>query len=368
MIDRYSQSAIASDLTEKMVFVTGPRQIGKTTLAKRLLDDPRGYLSWDIPDHREHILRREIPPTSMVVLDEIHKYRSWRAYLKGLYDQHGDALRILVTGSAHLDAYRHGGDSLQGRYHLHRLHPLSVAELGSKDSLHDLLRLGGFPEPFLSGSERTAHRWSREYRTRIVHEEIASLEQIVDLGNLELLALRLPELVGAPLSLNALREDLGVSHDSVRRWVAALERLYAIVRISPFGAPRLRAIKKAQKHYLFDWTQVPEAPQRFENLVAMALLKWVDYEQDTAGRDLELRYFRDVDRREVDFVVTDRRTPVLLVEAKWSDGRVDTSLRYLKRRFPEADAWQLSATGTKDVLNTDGIRLAPAPVFLATLV
>ena len=173
----------------------------------------------------------------------------------------------------------------------------------------------------MSGSERTARRWSREYRTLLIQEEVTSLEQIVDLGNLELLALRLPELVGAPLSLNALREDLGVSHDAVRRWVAVLERLYAVVRLSPFGAPAIRAIKKAQKHYLFDWTQVPELPQRFENLVAMALLKWVHQQQDAEGRDVELRYFRDLDGREVDFVVTERRVPVLLVEAKWGRHR-----------------------------------------------
>ncbi len=358
---------VREDLKEKMVFVAGPRQVGKTTLAKGVLTDPAGYLNWDIAEHRESILNRELPPVRVIAFDELHKYRSWRDYLKGLYDGAGREFSILVTGSARLDAYRRGGDSLQGRYHLHRLHPLSLAELGDPASLHDLLRLGGFPEPFFSGSERSARRWSREYRTLLVHEEIGSLEQIVDLGNLELLSLRLPELVGAPLSLNALREDLGVSHDAVRRWVAALERLYALIRVSPFGSPAIRAIKKAQKHYLFDWTQVPALPQRFENLVAMALLKWVHQQQDAEGRDLELRYFRDVDGREVDFVVTDRTVPVLLVETKWSDTGVDRSLRYLKRRFPDAEAWQLSASGTKDARTPEGIRLAPATALLSRL-
>ncbi len=367
MLERYNESVIRSDLTEKMVFVTGPRQIGKTTLAKSLIPDP-GYLSWDIPEQRELILRREIPAVDAIVLDEIHKYRSWRQYLKGLYDQHGARLQILVTGSAHLDAYRRGGDSLQGRYHTHRLHPLSIAELGDPSALDPLLRLGGFPEPFLSGSERSARRWSLEYRTRLVHEEITSLEQIVDLGNLELLAIRLPELVGSPLSINALREDLSVSHDSVARWIGALERLYGLVRISPFGAPKIRAIKKAQKHYLFDWTQVPEMPQRFENLVAMALLKWIDYQHDAEGRELELRYFRDVDGREVDFVVTESRRPIMFVEAKWSDGPMDKSLRYLKQRFPDVDSWQISATGSRDVVTDQGIRVAPAARLLGELV
>jgi predicted AAA+ superfamily ATPase len=275
-----------------------------------------------------------------------------------------------VTGSARLDFYRFGGDSLQGRYHLLRLHPLSAAELdvSSPGGLQDLLALGGFPEPFFGGSENEARRWSREYRQRLVNEEITSLERVQDLGALETLMLRLPELVGSPLSLNALREDLQVSHRTVAGWVAILERLYAAFRLAPFGAPRIRAVKKEQKHYHFDWTLVPGQAARFENLVASHLLKWVHYRQDTEGRDFELRYFRDRDGREVDFVVVEGRQPRLLVEAKWGDAETDPGLRYLKRRFPGADAWQVCAAGSKDYRTPEGIRVAPALVLLRTLV
>ena len=153
--------------------------------------------------------------------------------------------RILVVGSARLDAYRFGGDSLQGRYHLLRLHPLSAAELRltTSDDLADLLALGGFPEPYFGGSQVEARRWSREYRTLLIREEVASLERVQDLGALELLMLRLPELVGSPLSINALREDLEVSHKTAAAWLDVLERLYAIFRLTPFGAPAIRAVK-----------------------------------------------------------------------------------------------------------------------------
>jgi len=154
---------------------------------------------------------------------------------------------------------------------------------------------------------------------RLVREEVAGLERIQDLGNLELLALRLPELVGSPLSINALREDLQLSHKTVDSWLKVLERLYAIFRLPPFGAPRIRAVKKEQKHYHFDWSLVPSEPARFENLIASHLLKWVHFEQDARGRDIELRYFRDTDGREVDFVVAERRHPQLFVECKWGD-------------------------------------------------
>ena len=367
---RYLTGQVRQDLARKMVFVAGPRQVGKTTLARKLPGGDSGYLNWDDPDHRERILRRELPNSNLWVFDEIHKYRRWRNYLKGLFDTKPAKQRILVTGSARLDLYRFGGDSLQGRYHLLRLHPFSMAELGlrSQADLLDLLTLGGFPEPYLSGSETEARRWSREYRSLLVREEVASLERIQDLGHMELLVIRLPELVGSPLSINAVREDLQVSHKTLSVWLQILERLYAIFRVSPLGAPRLRALKKAQKHYHLDWSVVPDDAARFENLVAGHLLKWVHHEQDVLGRDLELRYFRDVDGREVDFVVTEGRKPVLLVESKWSDASLDKGLRYLKKRFPNAEAWQVSAVGKKDYTTPEGVRVAPSIEFLSGLV
>ena len=368
---RYLASSVKADLARKMVFVGGPRQVGKTTLALQILGrSRRGYLNWDDADDRERILRRELPATKLWVFDELHKYRGWRNYLKGIYDKRSHEQRILVTGSARLDLYRFGGDSLQGRYHYHRLHPLSVAELDQQQprQLLDLLTLGGFPEPFLSGSETQARRWSREYRVRLIQEEVVGLEQVQDLGNLELLALRLPELVGSPLSINALREDLQLAHATVSKWLDIFERLYAIFRLAPFGSDLIRAVKKERKHYHVDWSVVPRESARFENLVASHLLKWVHHQQDTQGRDIELRYFRDVDGREVDFVVVERARPLMLVECTWSDTAIDRGLRYLKERFPRAEAWQVSATGSKDYASPHGIRVCHAVPFLRRFV
>ena len=229
-----------------MVFVGGARQVGKTTLAKALLKHPQGYLNWDISKDRERILQNHMPDQPMWVFGEIHKYKSWRGYLKFIYDEYAETHQVLVTGSARLDYYHHGGDSLQGRYHYLRLHQLSVAELGCSNNadIQQLFDLGGFPEPFFSSSKINAKRWSREYRQRLLQEDLLSLEQIKDIGKLELLMLRLPNLVGSPLSVNSLREDLQVSHKAVSHWLEIFERLYAIIRIAPFGAPTLRAVKK----------------------------------------------------------------------------------------------------------------------------
>ena len=364
---RYIVDQIMSDLARKMVFVGGPRQVGKTTMARHILGKSgQGYLNWDISQDREAILKQQLPNVPLWVFDEIHKHRDWRDYLKDIYDHFGNEKKILVIGSARLDYYRHGGESLQGRYHYLRLHPLSIAELGitTQEDLLTLLTLGGFPEPFFGGSAVEAKRWSREYRQRLIQEDLLSLEKVHDVGKLEWLMLRLPELVGSPLSIHAISQDLQVSHYHVSGWLTMLERLYAIVRLPPFGAPTIRAVKKEQKHFHYDWTLVQDKGGRFENFVALHLLKWVHYEIDTKARDLDLRYFRDVDGREVDFIITENGEPLYAIEVKWSDADISSGLKYFKNKFPGCQAWQISATGIKDYINKEHIRVAPAGVLL----
>jgi len=370
-LKRYLTDQVVRDLDTKMVFIAGPRQVGKTTLAKHLFGKHKqGYLNWDITKDREAILKQQLPVSKLWIFDEIHKYTKWRNYLKGVYDQFGKIHKILVTGSARLDYYRRGGDSLQGRFHLLHLDPLSVKELKikSQPDFDKLFQLGGFPEQFFRGSEIEAKRWSREYRQRLIQEDLLSLETVKDLGSLELLMMRLPELVGSPLSINALREDLQVSHKAVSNWLDIFSRIYAIFRLSPFGAPQLRAVKKEQKHYHYDWTLVDDEGSRFENMVAVHLLKWVHFENDTKGRYLELRYFRDVDSREVDFIVTEKTKPIMAIECKSSDKDVSKSLSYFKERFPSCAAWQISRLGKKDYLSKQEIRVCNAITFLQELV
>ena len=370
-MQRYLEAQVRADLKRKMVFVGGPRQVGKTTLARAILGKSQtGYMNWDVDDDRRRILEQKFPKSRIWVFDEVHKYRRWRNLLKGLYDSRSAPQQILVTGSARLDYYRFGGDSLQGRYHYLRLHPLSIAELGidKSEDLASLMTLSGFPEPFLGGSEREARRWSNEYRTRLVREDLLSLEQVHDIGSLELLMARLPECVGSPLSINILAEQLQVSHKTLTKWVAILERLYAVFVVLPFGSPKIKAVRKARKHYHFDWSLVPDPGARFENLVASHLLKWLDFREDTEGCRTELRYFRDVEGREVDFVAVENGKPILVVECKSSNRDVSQALRYLKARFPATDAWQVAASGEEDFVTREGIRVAPALELLKTLV
>ena len=372
-LPRYLAGPIRDDLERKMVFLGGPRQVGKTTLALTLLEaqGPRhpGYMSWDDPLVRPRLMRGLLPGGEpLVVLDEVHKFPRWRNLVKGLYDTQGDQVSILVTGSARLDHYRKGGDSLQGRYHHYRLHPLSLAELSSDPSQSDLdtlLRFGGFPEPLLAADERLWRRWQRERLSRVVYEDLRDLENVREVALVELLVEALPQRVGSPLSVRSLSEDLQVAHATVERWLGILENLYVCFRIPPFGAPRIRAVKKENKLYLWDWSQASSGGARFENLVACQLLKYCHHQEDTEGHRMELRFIRDTDRREVDFVVIRDSKPLFAVECKTGEKSLNPAIPYFRERTPINDFYQVHM-GQRDWLS-NGARILPFRTFCRAL-
>ena len=248
-----------------------------------------------------------------------------------------------------LDYYRHSGDSLLGRYHYYRLHPFTVKELGidSGKNMSSLLSLGGFPQPFLSGSHRQALRWKRQYHSRVIYEDIRSLELSQNLSQMQLLLLRLPELVGNPLSINALREDLILSHKTVSKYLDIFERMYLIYRIPSFPSHKLRAVKKEQKHYHYNWSEIPDEGFRFENLIAGHLLKWVHFQQDYKGENIHLCYFRDTDKREVDFIITKNNKPIKAIECKLKSKEIPPHLKYFKAKFPNTNYIQVHLKNKK---------------------
>ena len=239
-----------------------------------------------------------------------------------------------MTGSARLDYYRKGGDSLANRYRYFRLHPFSLAEVGSYSigDLEALLRFGGFPEPFLAQDDREHRIWQRDRLSRVVREDLRDLERVREISLVEHLVDLLPPRVGSPLSIKSLREDLAVDHKTVERWLTILENLYVCFRIAPLGGPRIRAVKKAQKLYLWDWSMAPEGGPRFENLVASQLLKYCHHIEDTEGYAMDLRYLRDTDRREVDFVVLKENQPLFAVECKSGERSVQPAIHYFAGR------------------------------------
>ncbi len=342
-VPRYLERAVRDALTRKMVFIGGPRQVGKTTFALGLLgpnadETHPAYLNWDHPGVRPALRRAELPPRQpLLLLDEIHKYARWRNLLKGIYDTAKSRRRIVVTGSARLDYYRKGGDSLAGRYRYFRLHPFSLREMASAPSRSDvdaLLTFGGFPEPLFAQNEAERRIWARDRLSRVVSEDLRDLERVREVSLVEHLVDMLPERVGSPLSVRSLREDLQVDHKTAERWLQILENLYVCFRVSPYGPPRVRAVKKERKLYLWDWSDVEDEGPRFENMVASHLLKYCHWIEDTEGHRMELRYLRDTDKREVDFVVMKDRKPQFAVECKSGEKAVAPAIRYFAERTP----------------------------------
>lgn len=356
-----------------MVFIGGPRQVGKTTLSLSFLSPPTiknpNYFNWDNEIDRRKILSLELPKEAdLIVFDEIHKFLRWRNFIKGLYDKTKSERNYIVTGSAKLDFYRRGGDSLQGRYHYHRLHPLSLGELDySPDALQSLLKLGGFPEPFFKGEATFWRRWSKERLYRVIQDDLTDLHNVKEVSLIQMLAEELPNRLQGPLSLKKLSDLLQVNHQTIARWMEMLEQLYVCFRISPFGAAKIRAVKKEQKLYLWDWSGAPEGGERFENLVASQLLKFCHFKEDAEGYNMELRYLRDVDRREIDFVVLQNKKPLFAVECKSGEKSVSRHISYFKNRTNIPKFFQVHLGSRDYVDGNSGCRVLPFLTFCKEL-
>lgn len=348
---RYLQPLINADLVKKMVFLGGPRQCGKTTLGRALLQGRQGaYFNWDDDVHRRQILARQWDDDAdLVVLDELHKFPRWKNWIKGIFDTRPGKTSFLVTGSARLDVYRRGGDSLLGRYHYWRLHPFGLDEkpkgMSDDEALRRLLTVGGFPEPFLDGDEREARRWRRERLDRVLKDDIRDLESIKDIATLSLFVDSLRQRVGGLVVLANIAGDLQVAPATLKRWLGALERMYLLFTVAPLTKGVPRAIQKPPKVYFFDTGDVlGDEGARFENFVATHLLKYCHFLEDRDGYKYELRYLRDKEGREVDFVITKDGVVTELYECKWSESQFDPALRYYAERLNPKRAVQIVAT------------------------
>ncbi len=349
---RYITSHILHDLRKKMVFVGGPRQVGKTTLAKAILSKnfPAGiYLNWDYDEDRQDILqKRWSDENDLLIFDELHKFPRWKSWIKGLYDVSHEIHSFLITGSARLDIYRRGGDSLMGRYHYWRLHPFTLDEIpngfSSKDAFNRLMTVGGFPEPFLDGDEREARRWRRERFDRVIREDVRDLESVRNIQLLSMFLDLLRHRVGGLVRLSNIASDIQISPKTAKSWLEVLERMYLMFSVRPYTKSLPRAVLKPPKVYFFDNGDVlGDEGVRFENLVATSLLKRLHFLEDRDGYCYELRYIRDKEGREVDFAVLKDGHLEELIEAKYSDDSISRHLQYYAERLKPEKATQIVA-------------------------
>ena len=363
-IERSLKPQIIADLNKKVVLLSGPRQVGKTFLSKELYSDSFEYLNFDYNNDRKIILGQSWSRNrELIIFDEVHKMKNWKRWIKGVYDVEGVPPRLLATGSARMDLFKKGSDSLAGRHHMHRLFPFSVAELKKEFSPHQalvqLLKLSGFPEPFLSQSEEHANRWRRSHLERILREDLLDLERVREIKQLEILVDLLSERVGSTISYASLAKDLEISPHTVKKWIQVLENLYVIFVVTPYSKNLARSILKEPKIYFFDTGRVVDQPgPRFENLVAISLLKRNCFLEDTKGESMALHYVRDKEKREVDFLTLQNKKPEYLIEVKVSDTSASPALQYFSDRINPKQAIQLvqeirkeQRFGNLDILN-----------------
>ncbi len=379
----------------EMAFLVGPRQVGKTTVARSFQDEPF-YFTWDNEEHRRLILdgpgavaeKIGLHKSPVIIFDEIHKYPHWKTFIKGFYDTFADysAMQIIVTGSARLDIYRKGGDSLMGRYFLYRMHPFTVAELLhptttsklitppsqlSDEKWQRLLKFGGFPQPFLRGNTRFYNRWKRTRLAQIFHEDIYDIAKIQEIRLVEILAELIAQQAGQLTSYASLARRIRASQDSIRRWLGVMESLYYCFSIRPYHVNVARSLRKEPKYYLWDWAMVTDQGARYENMIASHLLKAVHHWTDIGLGDYELFFLRTKDKREIDFLVSRNKKPWFLVEVKSSDTKLSQNLAYFQKLTQAENAFQVTINASFSKADCFAVPYpvkVPARTFLSQLV
>lgn len=371
-MERVQKALILRDLCKKMVLLAGPRQAGKTTLAKEIAKEfeTSVYLTYDHLEDRRIILDESwLPSVELIILDEIHKMPNWKNYLKGIYDTKKPHQKILVTGSARLEIFHQVGDSLAGRFFLHRLFPLSPVECtkaGVDYTVDRFLERGGFPEPFLAENLTEANRWRQQYVDSLLRIDVLDFENIQNLNAIRLLFELLRERVGSPISYTSLAEDVAVSPNTVKKYIQILEALYIIFKVTPFSRNIARSLLKEPKVYFFD-TGLVKGDQgiKFENFVAGCLLKHVHARVDYHGENAALRYLQTKERHEVDFALVIEDQIEKMIEVKHSNTQVGTGLRYFKQKY-QLPAAQLVKELKREKVE-DGVEILKGEHFLERL-
>lgn len=339
-MERAQKKAILRDLNKKMVLLAGPRQAGKTTLAKEIAKEyPSSiYLNYDRLEDRK-IINNEgwLPSVELIILDEIHKKPKWKNYLKGIFDTKGAHQKILVTGSARLEIFNRVGDSLAGRYFLHRLMPLSPAECEQEKTpytLDQFLERGGFPEPFLTEDLVDANRWRLQYIDSLLREDVFNFDNIQNLNSIRLVFEILRERVGSSISYTSIAEDAHISPNTVKKYIQILEALYIVFRITPFSKNIARSLLKEPKIYFFDNGLVKgDRGIKFENFVATCLMKQLFAKIDYEALPYSLHCLHTKERHEVDFAIVCDNRIEQMIEVKYSDSAIHPALLYFHEKY-----------------------------------
>ena len=372
-IERKIQKQILLDLKKKMVFIVGPRQVGKTWLSKKIMKEYKNplYLNFDNFNHKEIIKKQSwLPDVDLVVFDEIHKMPKWKNYLKGVYDTRNESVHILVTGSARLDAFKKIGDSLAGRFFVHHLLPFTLAEIQGvefNNPMSLLMERSGFPEPLLASGLEDSIRWRSLYSDSLLGQDVLEFQDIDKVNAIRQVYELLKNKVGSPLSYSSIARDIGISQVTVKKYIEILEALYIVFIIKPYTYKISRSILKEPKIYFFDYGLVSDPGAKFENFVALALYKHMMLKSDSSGRAHSLGYLRTKESKEVDFALYDEENNLTeIVEAKLSDSSTSKTLEYFSEKY-KVKGTQVVYNLNTEYISGKGVQIRKAEKYLGNL-
>jgi predicted AAA+ superfamily ATPase len=373
-MQRYLYKELKNHVGKKILLLSGPRQVGKTTLSKVIYKN-FDYFNFDRLADRKKLQAEEWNrEADLIIFDEIHKMKKWKQWLKGIYDTEIKK-NFLVTGSARLDTHKKVGDSMAGRYFQYRLMPLCLKELAQnkynepRKNLNDLLERSGFPEPFFSKSESFYKKWRKTHLDIIVKQDIAEIETVKRITDLEFLIELMKNKIGSILSYKSLCEDLMTDDKTIKRWLTIFENSYLLFKITPFSKNILHSTKKAPKYYFYDFPRIEDNGARLENLVALSLLKEIYFKNDTEGEDYSLHFLRDKDQNEVDFLIAKNKRPILAIEVKTSNTEISSGFKKLTNQllvnFPDMKRIQLVKHLDRDFSNKEGVKVQNLENYLS---
>lgn len=372
-LERKIHKQILSDLKKKMVFIVGPRQVGKTWLSKKIMKEYKSplYLNFDDFNHREIIKKKAwLPDVDLIVFDEIHKMPQWKNYLKGVYDTRKESLHFLVTGSARMDAFKRVGDSLAGRFYIHHLLPFTLAEIKGTtldNPLSLLMERGGFPEPLLASEPEEVDCWRSLYTDSLLGQDVLEFQDIEKVNAIRQVYQLLLNKIGSPISYSSLARDIGISPITVKKYIEILEALYIIFIIRPYTHKISRSILKEPKIYFFDYGLISDIGARFENFVALALYKQAVLKSDLSGKPYTLGFLRTKEAKEVDFTLSDDQNHLLeIIEAKVSDNDISKTLKYFSGKY-NVKGTQLVYNLNTEYISETGIQVRRADNYLENL-
>lgn len=374
-IERILEKDLKRDLQKKVVILAGPRQCGKTTLAKKM-SKSSDYLNYDNLDDRSLILNRTWDrKKETIIFDELHKMPKWKSWIKGIYDKEGVNPQILITGSARLDAFKKTGDSLAGRHFYYRLHPFDIKELVSsrynkspQEILNKLMNFSGYPEPFLTEDAGEYRRWRSGHLDQILRQDLNDHQTLRDAQSIQILIELLRHKVASGVSVNALATDLGKDPKTVLKWLNILEDLFVIFKLTPYSKNISRSLKKEPKYYFYDTAFVEgDEGVKLENAVACALLKEVHYLSDAKGIFCKLHYLKVKGGREIDFVIIpeNKNLRASLIETKWAESDASANFKLFQNQFKNPNLIQLVGTLKRNQTTSTGVEVTNAANWLA---